>query len=289
MHCEPESQAGLKPEPQPTDTETHTETHTETDKRHEHSLTTDCIYRPRERRMLHETAQAHLSPAIQEYILREASKPAKQWVHEVLAGKREADRVQLRTADFVLLPDVSSIFKRRHRYSHPQFHKGRPCELPHKDQTFNSQKSEKASQAKETDFHPEGIFWQGWRAEPQSKEIQLHWLAVVTDTSLRTLRDLRGEHVPMLQALHAQACQRISDEFGLEQTQIMAYIHYPPSVYHLHVHFKHLSSNQAFDTARVHPLLAVINNLQIDPDFYAKSCLYLPVYTHTELYLALSA
>ena len=115
-----------------------------------------------------------------------------------------------------------------------------------------------------------------------------HWLAVATDTNLRTMRDLRGCHLPMLQSLYSLTCQRIQEETGVDSGQIMAYVHYPPSVYQLHVHFKHLAGPGVFhDTLRVHSLPTIINNLKIDSEYYAKSSLQLPVYVHTDLYMAL--
>jgi hypothetical protein len=116
----------------------------------------------------------------------------------------------------------------------------------------------------------------------------LHWLAVATDTTLRTLRDLRGHHVPMLISLYTQTCQKIHEETGISHDQIMAYVHYPPSVYQLHIHFKHpIGPHISHDSFRIHPLTTVINNLKIDSDYYAKSILQLPVYSHTDLYAAL--
>ena len=218
-----------------------------------------------ERRLVTESAETHCAHSMQTYIEREAQRPCKQWIHEVLAGKREADRVKLRTQTFVLLPDIDSINKRPKRQEEDTFY-----------------------------------FWQGGKAvgnhnistRKQSllPPTSFHWLAVVADTRLRTLRDLRGMHVPMLQALHTQCCQKICEEYGVERSQIMAYVHYPPSVYQLHIHFKHLTGHHVFhDTFRVHPLLSIVNNLQIDPDFYSKSVLQLPVYVHTDLYAALHA
>jgi hypothetical protein len=226
-----------------------------------------------ERRLITESPGMHNSPKMQAFIAKEASRPCKQWIHEVLSAKREVDRVKLRTSTFVLLPDVDCTQKRAKRQEAIN-----PIYLNQIDSTISNPL----------------YFWQGWERgkirRQQSSPPQFHWLAVVMNTTLKTLRDLRGEHIPMLQTLHSQACQKISEECGIEPGQIMAYVHYPPSVYQLHVHFKHISGNHMFhDPLRVHPLPAIINNLRIDPDFYLKSHLQLPVYVHTELYAALGA
>ena len=59
-------------------------------------------------------------------------------------------------------------------------------------------------------------------------------------------------------------------------------------MYQLHIHFKHpVCQHISHDTFRIHSLPSVINNLQIDPEYYAKSVLQLPVYPCTDLYSAL--
>ena len=177
-----------------------------------------------QRRLLNETPSMH--EGIQDFVQREAQRPCKQWIHEVIAEKREKERVKLRTPSFVLLPDVKTT---------------RKCD-----------------------------------------EKRFHWLALVTDTTIRTLRDLRGRHVDMLKDIQAKALEKIEEEMGLQPDQIMCYIHYPPSVYQLHIHFKHPIGTH--DTLRMHSLASVINNLQLDPDYYAKSTIQMPVYMHSELY-----
>jgi hypothetical protein len=203
-----------------------------------------------ELRLVLETPEMHASGPMQTYISREVARPCKQWIYEVLCSRREADRVKLRTPSFVLLPDVNCFQKR-----------------------------------------PRDLCWQEagerrWRMRrPQAS---FHWLAVVTDVGLRTLRDLRGEHIPMLTALYTQSCLKIKAETGVDPEQIMVFIHYPPSVYQLHVHFKYpVSQSASHDTFRIHPLAVIINNLQIDREYYSKSLLQLPVYTNTELFTAL--
>ena len=104
-----------------------------------------------------------------------------------------------------------------------------------------------------------------------------------SDKRLRTLRDLRGEHCGLLQRIYTQGCRQIRAETGRDPNQIMVYIHYPPSVYQLHVHFKYPVS-PSHDAFRVHPVLNIINNLKINSDYYARSALHLPVYINSDLY-----
>ena len=237
---------------------------------------------------------------MQSYIAQEVARPSKQWIHEVLCAEREVERVKLRTTNFVLLPDVDTtpnqMFSRllldrpteRWQSVSRNYHwQNHHCIMA--PSTCTSKK-----QLKDGSSHPNTTPCPGWmqpierRWRSRKPANSLHWLAVATDTTLRTIRDLRGQHIPMLISLYTQACQKIHEEMGIPLDQIMAYVHYPPSVYQLHVHFKHpISPHISHDSFRIHSLASIINNLKIDSDYYAKSILQLPVYSHTELYTAL--
>ena len=263
-------------------------------------MSTPCITAedmPSERHLIIESPDMHFSREMQTYIAQEVARPCKQWIHEVLCAQRETERVKLRTEHFVLLPDVDTI-------PHQVFSRllldrttTDKWEHPTPDPTFRVVAPSKKTYREHASTHPKTItlptcnhplqpIERRWRTRKPPNS--LHWLAVATDTTLRTLRDLRGRHIPMLISLYTQTCQKIHEEMGIPVDQIMAYVHYPPSVYQLHVHFKHpLIPHISHDSFRIHPLITVINNLEIDSDYYAKSILQLPVYAHTELYTAL--
>jgi hypothetical protein len=223
---------------------------------------------PGERRLVIESPETYSSTKMQAYISQEATRPCKQWIHEVLSAKREADRVKLRTDAFVLLPDVDAIQKRACARLVPYLTDKPATPQPDPAQLFPH------------------CLERRWR--PKRAHCPFHWLALLTDTELKTVRDLRGRHVPMLRELNALCCQKIQEEMGIPPDQVMAYVHYPPSVYQLHIHFKHpVGPHVSHDTFRIHSLASIINNLSIDSDYYAKSLLQLPVYPCTELYSAL--
>jgi hypothetical protein len=253
---------------------------------------------PSERHLIIESPEMHNSPDMQSYISQEVARPCKQWIHEVLCAQREAERVKLRTTHFVLLPDVDTtpnqMFSRLllDRPSERWQSVTRNYHHQHCTMVPNTCAPKKHAKDGTPQQHPMPcpVWMQSierrWRSRKQTNSI--HWLAVATDTSLRTMRDLRGHHIPMLIALYTQACQKIHEEMGIPLDQIMAYVHYPPSVYQLHVHFKHpIGPHISQDSFRIHSLASIINNLNIDSDYYAKSVLQLPVYSHTELYTAL--
>lgn len=99
----------------------------------------------------------------------------------------------------------------------------------------------------------------------------LHCLAVVNDRSLRSLRDLTGKHIGMLENILNKGVRLIKKKFKLPSDQIVAYIHYYPSIWHLHIHFVNIAiadkdNKQA--TGLAHNLEAVIKNLRLDTNYY---------------------
>ena len=86
------------------------------------------------------------------------------------------------------------------------------------------------------------------------------------------MRDLRGHHVPSLRRMLDLSRAKIAQETGVRTEEIMAYVHYPPSVYQLHVHFAYpYAQYNHRDVYRMHSVETLIANLQIDPEYYAKA------------------
>lgn len=118
---------------------------------------------------------------------------------------------------------------------------------------------------------------------------RLNLLAIMTEPGLRSLRDLRAKHLPILRNMYRMCLIKIEEETGLKQDQVMAYIHYPPSVYQLHVHFVHQPySRSVRDCYRVHSLHNVISNLKMDGNYYAKADMHFQVSTNSPLYTAIT-
>lgn len=118
-----------------------------------------------------------------------------------------------------------------------------------------------------------------------TKNLTINWLAIVKDSNLRTIRDLREEHIQMLKKLHTECLQKITEETGVDANKIMAYFHYHPSVYHLHIHFAYpyMQYNQK-DILRIHPLHAVINNLSLCKEYYRNSDIHVSCNKDSVLY-----
>lgn len=137
-----------------------------------------------------------------------------QWLRNIIDGSAEADRVLVRTDDFVLAHNIGS----------------------------------------------------------ESNSSAVHVLAIAADPSLRTMRDLRGDHLPLLRRLREVSLATLEGLYAGCRLHVVAFLHYYPSYEHLHVHF---ATPAACDVSTVlcgkaHLLDDVIDNLECDGSFYSK-------------------
>lgn len=237
-------------------------------------------------RFFTETPGVHSSGGVQTFIEQEIQKPSKVWVQEVVGSKRESESVKLRTPEFVLLPDLNAN-RRQYHHSHQQ-----PCGAGGGVTRFPHPCRQAQRWAKP------GTSWSGGQsavrgaaqarsawAVPDVRPRSLNWLAIVSDPSVRSIRDLRGEHVEMLERLYDQCVEAIQKEYKVERHDIMAFANYPPSVYKLHFHFcAPFFTSGAYDAFRMHSLSGIINNLRICSDYYKISSFQVPVHVGSELF-----
>jgi m7GpppX diphosphatase len=208
-----------------------------------------------------ETPQLHAKPSVSCFIEQEVKRPSKQWITSIIAGEQEREQVVMRTEEFVLLPDTERV-NRYWRIQTNVHHASGTTARPPKNTV----------------------------ACKSPPKLTLNWLSIVHDLSIRTLRDLRGKHVPMLKRMLDACMASIEEQTGIPRDQVMAYVHYPPSVYQLHVHFSYPYGQYCHrDAYRVHSLGAIINNLEIDSEYYSKATLYLAMYKQSPHYQALTA
>ena len=66
----------------------------------------------------------------------------------------------------------------------------------------------------------------------------LYTLAILKDPALKSVRDLRGAHVPMLKQLRAGVLAELRRRYGARADQVRAYMHYLPSFWMAHIHFR---------------------------------------------------
>ena len=97
----------------------------------------------------------------------------------------------------------------------------------------------------------------------------LNLMAIFTDTKLMSMRDLRGEHLPMLKSIKDIVTGLMPPEFSSP----MLYFHFIPSVWQLHLHIAspcdYLRTTNSMQ--KVWFLNDVISNLSIDSEYYRKA------------------
>jgi len=97
----------------------------------------------------------------------------------------------------------------------------------------------------------------------------LYLLSIVQNRSLRSLRDLRRHHIPLLQSIQTEADRVVKDKWNLPKGSLRMYIHYQPSYYHFHVHMVNVNYQGnilGMTVGQAHLLDDVISMLQLDPE-----------------------
>jgi hypothetical protein len=205
-------------------------------------------------KFLTETPELHASEETQGYIRQELTRPSKAWVQEVVACARESEFVKLRTVDFVLLPDIN-CHRRQGRPYHTRL-------------------------ATRRDSEP-GLVARGAGGGAR----RFNWLVILADAELKSIRDLRGEHIPLLERMQQQCVEAIQREYRVAAEDVMVFANYPPSVYKLHFHFcVPFFKPTAYDAFRMHTLSSILNNLRIHPDYYRLSTFQIPVHRNSDLF-----
>ena len=103
----------------------------------------------------------------------------------------------------------------------------------------------------------------------------LRYLIVFKDEKLKTIRDLRASHLPMLQNVMHTVTEWIQKR---HKQKYYLYFHYMPSVLQLHVHVN--SNAQHINHERAHFFGTVLRNLHNNPEYY-KNALILTKYCST--------
>lgn len=100
---------------------------------------------------------------------------------------------------------------------------------------------------------------------------KLHILCFPIDTSLRCIRELSVETVPLLLHMKNTTLCKIQEKYELKEENLKIFCHYDPSTYHLHIHFVNTLNTETLSSVEYsHELDAIIFNLQMDTDYYKK-------------------
>lgn len=104
----------------------------------------------------------------------------------------------------------------------------------------------------------------------------LYCLVLLHRRDIRCMRDLQPKHIPVLQNVVHQCREYLSKEHGVPASDLLFYVHYPPSYYHFHIHVVNCNySTSSCTVGRAHLVSDIIANLERYPDFYAEQTLTL--------------
>lgn len=127
------------------------------------------------------------------------------------------------------------------------------------------------------------ILLQDWKWNGQKESLYLQ--AIVMDRSLKSIRDLNAEHLPLLENIREKSLKAIKDKYDLDENRIRAYLHYQPTFYHLHVHFTFLQYDApGIFCEKSHLLDTVISNIKLMPGYYQKATLTFAAGENDKLY-----
>ncbi|XP_069470292.1 m7GpppX diphosphatase isoform X1 [Ambystoma mexicanum] len=108
----------------------------------------------------------------------------------------------------------------------------------------------------------------------QKQVDDLYLIALCHIRTIKSLRDLSSEHLPLLNNILSEGQSVIQKQYGVNKSQLRVYLHYQPSYYHLHVHFTALGYDApGTSVERAHLLSDVIQNLGLDPQYYQRRTL----------------
>lgn len=113
----------------------------------------------------------------------------------------------------------------------------------------------------------------------------LYLTAIVHAKDIKSLRDLRGEHLPLLKNILDKVTIAVKEKYGLSRSKLRMFFHYQPSYYHLHVHVTSLNFNApGIYCEKSHLLQSVIANIELSGNHYANAVLPFVVKKNDPLY-----
>lgn len=116
------------------------------------------------------------------------------------------------------------------------------------------------------------------------EEKDLHYVAICHRRDIRSLRDLTDKHLVLLKNISMKGTKAIKDKYKMTNSQLRTFIHYQPSFYHFHVHFKLVDAAGYASTDRDNLLGTVISNITLKKDYYKKASLTYPLSKSHALY-----
>lgn len=120
-------------------------------------------------------------------------------------------------------------------------------------------------------------------------EQDIRLVAICHRRDIRSLRDLNDEHLILLKNILTKGTKAIKAKYKKSKGHLRSYVHYHPSFYHFHVHFRMVDPSDYESSDRDNLLSTIINNISLQKDYYQKSTLTYPLSKNTALYQKLKS
>lgn len=109
------------------------------------------------------------------------------------------------------------------------------------------------------------------------RQEDLYLLVLFKSLELKSMRDLTSDHIELLETADKTVKEYIFEQYNLEPQYIRSFLHYHPSTWQLHIHYQHISAENALggntQIGRAHLLSQVIYNLRLDGNYYKNATL----------------
>ncbi|GAA5911900.1 hypothetical protein JCM5296_006639 [Sporobolomyces johnsonii] len=94
----------------------------------------------------------------------------------------------------------------------------------------------------------------------------LYLLVLTQDRTIRSLRDLRPSHLPLLRKIRQKSERVAMERYGIDKGELRFFVHYQPTYYHFHVHIVHLNyvNFSGITVGQAHLLDDVIDALELE-------------------------
>jgi m7GpppX diphosphatase len=100
---------------------------------------------------------------------------------------------------------------------------------------------------------------------------KFHLLTIPTDKTIRSIRDLTGDHISLLEKMKSKTIEYVKKTYHTDRHHLKMYFHYAPSTYQLHIHTQHIQNIYSGSSIEYsHELNSVINILSYIPDYYQR-------------------
>lgn len=115
-------------------------------------------------------------------------------------------------------------------------------------------------------------------------EQDIKLVAICHRRDIRSLRDLNDKHLTLLKNILTKGTKVIKAKYKKNKGHLRSYVHYHPSFYHFHVHFRMVDPGSYESSDRDNLLSTIINNITLNKDYYKKSTLSYPLSKNTALF-----